>query len=126
MQRTLLQFCNAGVRVDKIIPLSQGKHTKIEFSYGSYRGQALIFSLAPEKACFAVGDKLDMLVELGINVFNNRESISIRVIDHRLSGVKQERYFAAKDCYEKLMRGNSSCKFYKKNNPDKAGAYRCI
>lgn len=38
-----------GVRVDKIIPLSQGKHTKIEFSYGSYRGQALIFSLAPEK-----------------------------------------------------------------------------
>ena len=98
-------FAMLGVRVDKIIPLSQGKHTKIEFSYGSYRGQALIFSLAPEKACFAVGDKLDMLVELGINVFNNRESISIRVIDHRLSGVKQERYFAAKDCYEKLMRG---------------------
>ena len=33
----------------------------IEFSYGSYRGQALIFSLAPEKACFAVGDKLDQI-----------------------------------------------------------------
>lgn len=98
-------FAILGARVDKIIPLSQGKHTKIEFTYGGYHGQALIFSLAPEKACFAVGDKIDMLVNLEVNVFNGRESAAIKVIDHRLSGVKQDRYFAAKDCYEKLMRG---------------------
>ena len=35
---------------------------------------------------------------------NGRDSISIKVVDHRLSAIKQERYFAAKECYEKLMR----------------------
>lgn len=100
-------FAMLGARVDKIIPLSQGKHTKIDFNYGGYKGQALIFSLNPEKACFSVGDKIDMLVNLEINKFNGRESVSIKVIDHRLSTVKQERYFAAKECYEKLKRGES-------------------
>lgn len=100
-------FAMLGARVDRIIPLSQGKHTKIDFNYGGYKGQALIFSLNPEKACFAVGDKIDMLVNLEINNFNGRESVAIKVIDHRLSTVKQERYFSAKDCYEKLMRGEN-------------------
>lgn len=97
-------FAMLGARVDKIIPLSQGKHTKIVFNYGGYCGEALIFSLSPDKACFSVGDRIDMLVNLEINVFNGRESVSVKVVDHRLSGVKQDRYFAAKDCYEKLMR----------------------
>ncbi len=98
-------FAILGARVLVVTPLSQGKHTKIDFDYGGYKGQALFFSLAPEKACFKVGDRIDMLVRLDINVFRGVESVSIKVIDHRLSGVKQERYFAAKQCYEKLMRG---------------------
>jgi len=100
-------FAILGARADKIIPLSQGKHTKIDFTYGNTSAQALMFGISPEKLCFAVGDRIDMLVNLEINVFNGRENISVRVIDHRLSGIKQERYFAAKDCYEKLMRGES-------------------
>lgn len=98
-------FAILGAKVLGISPLSQGKHTKIDFVYGGYKGQALIFSLAPSKACFKVGDSIDMLVRLDINSFRGNESVSIKVIDHRLSGVKQERYFAAKQCYEKLMRG---------------------
>ena len=98
-------FAVVGAVVLSVIPLSQGKHTKIEFEYGSYKGQALFFSLAPERACFKIGDRIDMLVKLDINSFRGTESVSIKVIDHRLSGVKQERYFAAKQCYEKLMRG---------------------
>ncbi len=97
-------FAMLGVLVRNITPLSQGRHTKIEFSYGSYNGSALVFMLSPENACFNVGDKLDMLVNLEINHFNGRDSISIKVVDHRLSAIKQERYFAAKECYEKLMR----------------------
>ena len=100
-------FAMLGAKVLVITPLSQGKHTKIDFDYGGYKGQALFFSLSPEKACFKVGDRIDMLVRLDINVFRGAESVSIKVIDHRLSGVKQERYFAAKQCYEKLMRGEN-------------------
>ncbi|MBQ6633254.1 MAG: hypothetical protein IJH80_03575 [Ruminococcus sp.] len=46
-------------------------------------------------------------MNLDVNVFGGNESVSVKVIDHRLHGVKQERYFAAKDCYEKLRRSES-------------------
>lgn len=100
-------FAMLGAKVLVITPLSQGKHTKIDFDYGGYKGQALFFSLAPEKACFKVGDRIDMLVRLDVNTFRGVESVSIKVVDHRLSGVKQERYFAAKQSYERLMRGET-------------------
>lgn len=113
-------FAMLGARVDNIISLSQGKHTKIDFTYGGVKQQALMFGSNPQRLCFNVGDKIDMIVNLDINTFNGRESISIRVLDHRLSGLKQERYFAAKDCYEKLMRNESlPTAFIRKIIPDR-------
>ncbi len=98
-------FAILGAKVLVITPLSQGKHTRIDFNYGGFKGQALFFSLAADKCCFKVGDKLDMIVKLDINVFRGAESVSIVVKDYRISGIRQERYFAAKQSYEKLMRG---------------------
>ena len=98
-------FAILGAKVTDITGLSDNKHTKVTFTYGTAKAQALIFGQDPTMTCFAKGDVIDMLVNLEINVFNARESVAIKVIDHRLSGVKQERYFAAKDTYEKLMRG---------------------
>lgn len=119
-------FAVLGAVVTGITPLSQGKHTKADFRYGNYSGQALFFSLAPEKACFKVGDRIDMLVRLDINNFRGTESVSVRVIDHRLSGVKQERYFSAKRCYEKLMRGESlPSAFVKKIIPSREELVKC-
>lgn len=100
-------FAMLGARVEAVKPLSQGKHTKIDFDYGGYKGQALLFSVAPERVCFKAGDRIDMLVRLDVNTFRGVETVSIKVIDHRLSGIKQERYFAAKQCYERLMRGET-------------------
>lgn len=98
-------FAILGARVEKIIPMSQGKHTRLEFNYGGVTARAPMFGQEPDKLYFSVGDRLDMLVTLGINSFNGNESVEVHLLDHRLSGVKQERYFAAKDTYEKLMRG---------------------
>jgi single-stranded-DNA-specific exonuclease len=98
-------FLIAHARVDKITSLSQGKHTKLDFTYGSARAQALMFGTQPDRLCFKVGDIIDMMVNLEINRFGGRESVSVRVLDCRRSGLKQERYFAGRDSYEKLMRG---------------------
>lgn len=100
-------FAILGAKVTDIMGLKENAHTKITFSYGNVTAQALMFGKDPTKLCFAKGDAIDMLAELEINCYNNRESVSIKVADHRLSGVKQERYFAAKDTYEKLMNGET-------------------
>lgn len=102
----LPMFAVLGARVDGIIPLSQGKHTKIEFTYGSYHGQALIFSVSPQNTNLTVNQRIDMIVKLSVNKFHDKESVSIIVADYRQSGTKQDKYFAAKECYEKLMRGD--------------------
>ncbi len=99
-------FAVLGAVVKKISPMGQeGLHTKIEYTYGSVSGVAKFFNVKTANPGFSVGDRIDMLVNLEVNRFNGKESAEAKVIDFRLSGIKQERYFAAKETYEKLMRG---------------------
>ncbi|EGC03134.1 single-stranded-DNA-specific exonuclease RecJ [Ruminococcus albus 8] len=113
-------FAILGAKVTDIVGLKENAHTKFTFVYGGLRAQALMFGHDPTKLCFTKGDNVDMLVQLEINSFNNKESVSIKVEDIRLSGVKQERYIAAKDTYEKLMSGEElPVNFVKKIIPER-------
>lgn len=97
-------FAMAGARVDRIIGLSQGKHSKLEVTYGRVKVQVLIFSQRPVNLPFAVGDFIDLMVNIDINFFAGTESLAIKAVDYRIRGINQDKYFAAKDCYEKYMR----------------------
>lgn len=123
-------FAILGARVTDIIGLKDNAHAKVAFSYGRTNAYALMFGQDPTKLCFGKGDLIDMMVELDINVFNDRESVSVKVVDHRLSGVKQERYFAAKDTYEKIINGEEvPVSFIKKVIPERAelvGVYKYL
>ena len=98
-------FAMAGARVDRIFSLSQGKHTKLDVTYGGVKTQVLIFFQSPESLPFTVGDRIDLMVNISINVYNGKESLSVKAVDYRLHGINQDKYFAAKDCYEKYVRG---------------------
>lgn len=111
-------FAMIGARVDRIFSLSQGKHTKIDVTYGQVKTQVLIFFQSPENLPFGVGDKIDLMVNIGINVYAGKESLSIKALDYRVHGINQDKYFAAKDCYEKYIRGeNLPLAFLNKINP---------
>ncbi len=114
-------FAVIGARVDKIISLSQGKHTRLELDIpGGAKLTALIFSQAPDKLGFGVGAKIDLAVNLEINEFAGRQSVNARVLDFRPSGIDQDKYFAAKDCYEKYRRGEKlPPAFLKRITPDR-------
>ena len=113
-------FAMAGVRVDRIFSLSQGKHSKIDVTYGQVKTQVLIFFQSPESLPFGVGDKIDLMVNISINVFAGKENLSIKAVDYRIHGINQDKYFAAKDCYEKYVRGESlPAAFLNKINPDR-------
>ena len=98
-------FAIIGAVVRKIIPLSQGKHSKIEFSYEGVTETALMFSRSPATLPFNVGDKIDMLVNMEITEYKGRSRLSIRVVDFRNHGISGKQYFAAKSCYEAYKRG---------------------
>ena len=98
-------FAIIGAVVNKIIPLSQGKHSKIEFSYDGITQTALMFSRPPETLSFNCGDRIDMLVNLEVTEYNGSSQLSIKVVDFRNHGISGKQYFAAKSCYEAYKRG---------------------
>lgn len=123
-------FAIAGAKVERITPLSQGKHTRLDLNYGGVRIQALMFSKRAEELIFGVGDLIDLAVNLEINEYNGRQSVTARVLDCRPRGISQEKYFAAKDCYEKYMRNEPlPPAFLNKINPSRqelVGIYKYI
>lgn len=98
-------FAIIGAVVRKIIPLSQGKHSKIEFSYDGAYQTALMFSKPASALPFNVNDKIDMLVNMEVTEYNGRSQLSIRVVDFRNHGISGKQYFAARLCYEAYKRG---------------------
>lgn len=98
-------FAIIGARVQKVVPLSHGLHTKLEIAYDSTVQTAFAFGEAPEKLGVLPGDAVDMLVTAGIKEYNGEKSITLRIADIRLSGVNQQKAFAAMRCYESFRRG---------------------
>ncbi len=105
------------ISVDSI---SNGAHTKLQIKYGEVFLSALIFNVKYEDIIIKKDEKWDFIVSLEINNYMNKKSISLFVKDFRRSGIKQERYFAAKNTYEKYKRNEIlPKKYYEKICPSR-------
>jgi single-stranded-DNA-specific exonuclease len=100
--------------VERKIPLSENKHTKLKLRYGNKSIEALIFRKAVEDVFLNENDVCDLLVCADINEYNGKKSVSLIVKDYRKSGIKQSAYFASLDAYEKLKRDEPLEKNYYK------------
>lgn len=98
-------FAILSARVEDIIPLSGGTHTKLKLNYHNTYIYALLFNVSPDKFTLKAGDTGDFLAYIDVSAFGGRESISIKIHDYRKSGISQSKYFSAKEIYEKYMRG---------------------
>jgi single-stranded-DNA-specific exonuclease len=92
-------------RVNAIYPLSNGKHTKLDITYRSQRLQVLVFSKSPQEMFFGTGAEIDIAAHIEVNEFGGRVSLAVKAADMKPSGFDTEKYLAAKDCYERLKRG---------------------
>ncbi|MDR0197354.1 MAG: single-stranded-DNA-specific exonuclease RecJ [Oscillospiraceae bacterium] len=86
-------------------PLKNGKYTSFDIEYKGLELKILDFSGVFADFWYKAGDIIDLMVSLGINEYNGVTGISVKMVDMRLSGLNQERYFAAKGAYEKIARG---------------------
>jgi len=86
-------------------PLKEGKYTTFDINYGGRDFKVLDFNGCYANFWYAVGDRVDLMASISVNEYNGVSDVSIKVIDMRLSGLNQDRYFAAADAYERLKRG---------------------
>ncbi len=81
-----------GASVADISGVSEGKHTKLTLTNGKSTLTAMYFSNSPESLGLYVGDKIDLLFNLDINEWGDRESVQLIARDIKHS-VQQERIF---------------------------------
>lgn len=98
-------FALLGARIEEVIPLSEGKHTKLKLSFGGVTVVALLFGKAPHDFLLKKTELGDFLLFLELNSYNGAVSLSLKIADYRKSGITQSKYFAARNTYEAYMRG---------------------
>lgn len=86
-------------------PLKEGKYTAFDADYGGKEFKVLDFGGSYADFWYKVGDRVDLMVQIGINEYNGVLGTSIKAVDIRLSGLSQDRFFAALDAYERVVRG---------------------
>ena len=89
-------------------PLKDGKYTSFTAEYKGKSLKFLCFSISYDKFTYNIGDKVDVLANLEVNEYNNIKSVSVRVKDIRRSDFEQDKYFAAKNFYEKILLGEKA------------------
>lgn len=98
-------FLMRNCRITSSRPLKNGKYTAFSADYKGTVLKFLCFSLSYDCFTYNIGDRVDVLANLEINDYNNTKSISVRVKEIRHSGFEQDKYFAAKRIYEKILLG---------------------
>lgn len=98
-------FLIENAEIADIFSLSGGLHTKIRIKLGSSLYDTVLFRKSPLELNVASGSFCDMIVSLSINVYRERESVSIIVSDVRPHGIDQNKFFAAQNAFEAFTRG---------------------
>ena len=98
-------FALCEMRLDKIIPLKDGKHLKLAVSRNNARLNIMKFFTTVDEFPYSEGDILDFAVCLETNVYQGVESISFNVREIKLSGVANERIMYSLQEYDKYKSG---------------------
>ncbi|SDB13966.1 single-stranded-DNA-specific exonuclease [Ruminococcaceae bacterium FB2012] len=113
-------FAMIDAAVEKVEPLSGGKHSRLQLNYRGTQYYAPIFNVSPSVLGINQGDRLDLAVNLEINEYGGKQSINLRIVDQRPHGINQDRYFNARDCYERFSLGAElPLAFLKKIDPSR-------
>lgn len=97
-------FYIGNAQITEILPVSNGKHSKLRINFGNVKAEALVFFTEPSALIVGKNDICDMIVTLETNEFRGNTTVSIIVNDIRPHRFEQNKYFAALNAFEAFMR----------------------
>ncbi len=74
-------FVVRNVAVIELVGVSEGKHTKLTVGDGDHTVSAMYFSNSPHALGISVGDKIDVLFSIDVNVWQDRKSVQMIIRD---------------------------------------------
>lgn len=102
-------FVLSDVCIERILPMSGGKHTKLLLEKDGIGINAVWFGANTASLPFEAADRVDVLFQLNINEFQNTTSLQMIVQDIRLSASYIAEYDAQKKRYEEICGGADFC-----------------
>ena len=85
--------------------LKDGKYVSFEIENGGFSVKVITFKLSFARFFPNVGDKIDVVATADINEYEGRRSVQLKLVDYRISGFAEDRFFAADHVYEEIVRG---------------------
>lgn len=96
-----------GVKLERITPISSGKHLRLLFCKGNNSFQCLLFGITPENFCFEVGDVLDVAVTVEPNLYKGEYSVSVLLKAIRMSETDDDKLFLDFKTYNDYLAGET-------------------
>lgn len=97
-------FSLCGLKLERILPLSGGKHLKLVVSREQARLNLVKFSTSPDDFPYEEGSLLDFAVSLDINIYQQQEYISFSIKDIKPSGFDNESAMREVQLYEQYQK----------------------
>ena len=97
-------FMVKNAQVDKIIPLSEGKHSKLRLSKNGVVFSVLCFFMKPFGFCVSTGDKVDIVFSVSINEYQGQQSVSLKFKGVRLANTDTSELVIGQQIYEGYLR----------------------
>ena len=99
------QFIIRNVFVSEISGVSDNKHTRFTLTDGKTSLSAMYFSNSPSDLGVCVGDKVDILFNLGINEWQDRKSVQLIIRDIKISMSSEKQYKFNRQRFEDIKAG---------------------
>jgi len=97
-------FMVRDAQVEKVIPLSEGKHSKLRLSKNGVVFSVLCFFMKPHGFCVSSGDKVDIVFTVSINEYQGQQSVSLKFKGIRLSNTDTSDLVLGQQLYESYLR----------------------
>lgn len=104
-------FLVRDLKIDRIISMGSGKHTKLLLSDGTNTVHGVYFGMPASRLGYFVGDRVDLLCQLNINEFRNISTLQLIVQDVKLSQTYIDECRDADSRYLEVL-GGADCPEY--------------
>lgn len=100
-------FLVKGLKLNKIIAMGGGKHTKLILSDGDKSFQAVYFGMPASMLEYYPGEEVDLLCQINVNEFRGVSTVQLVVQDIRLCQKLEKEYVSQVSRYNEILDGAS-------------------
>lgn len=101
-------FMVSGATVDKVIPLSEGKHCRLRLLKDNTAFSVLCFFMRPQGFCVGAGDVVDIAFSASVSEYQGQQSPSLKFKGIRLHDTDMRRLVSGRQRYEQYLRGEKA------------------